>query len=253
MTQAAILHTRNFMSILKVSVFQKSLLEGLNLNTIKKLAALKSDFLIMPEFFFADDKIKNYAALEDKSQFALDWLLKLSEAYKGVIIGGTVILNEEGEKFVATPVIRESAVVDWYRKRSLNDEENQFAKPGTEPGVFILGGHRFSILSGKDIENPDFFRELDEQGIRLVFSLTRSKKKWESLEEKHERDETYFCKPAREHNLVITKCAPSGFFLGEELQGRSMVVTPSGISWRVSPDEEHEEVLKTVMINAHFQ
>jgi predicted amidohydrolase len=237
------------MGIVKVSVFQKSLTEGLNLNAIKKLAALKSDFLVLPDFFFADEKIKNFSAIEDKSQFALDWLLKLNDAYKGIIIGGTMIHREADKKYIATPIIHNGEVVDWYRKRRLNKEESPYVTSGEEPGVYILGGQRFSILLCDDIYEKEYFAELAKMGIRMVFILTRSEKKEESVEDKHIRDERLFCSPARDYGMVITKCSPTGIFFGRHLQGRSLVVTPSGISWRVSPGEERQEVLKTVMIN----
>ncbi len=240
------------MGIIKVSLFQKSLSEGLNLSMYKRLAALKSDFLIFPEYFYADSSVRDYNTLLDKSQYALDWLLKLNDSYKGVIIGGSVLIKEDDTIYNATPIISEGAIVDWYRKRKLNEGERELVSPGKEPGIFILRGHRFAVLVNGDVLEPGHFKEIADAGIHLVFSVMNSPALEESMEEKHARDEELFCKPARDYNLYIAKCASTGSLMEQPLQGRSLVVTPSGISWRVSQNEEKTEILKTVMLNVNF-
>ena len=237
------------MAILKVSIFQKNLTEGLNLSLHKKLAALKSDFLVFPEYFAVDGSIKDHKSLADRTKFALDWLGKLSESYKGVVIGGTVIREVEGQYFNAMPVFYEGQLVDWYHKRFLTENEEPFLAVGKEPGVFILGGHRFGVLICADVLKPEYITELAQQDVRLIFTVMNSPFKDESVDEKHQRDEKLYCGPAREQGLTIIKCCSTGTIFGRRLQGRSLAVTPSGISWRVAPAEEDREILKTVVLS----
>ena len=239
------------MGVLKVSIYQKSLPEGLNLTIYKKLAALKSDFLLFPEYFYADSTVKTPESLLDRSQHAQDWLQKLNDAYRGIIIGGSVLKKEEdGTVFTATPLVSEGSIVDWYRKRDLGSLEKEMTvTPGKDPGIFILGGHRFAVLLGEDIRNRSYLEELKEMGIHLIFHMTASLKKEESLDAKHSRDRDLFSVPAEELGLTIVKCGGTGQLLNQPLQGRSLVAAPSGISWRVAPHEEESEIVKTVMLN----
>lgn len=238
------------MGLVKVTIFQKFLPDGLNLTTFKKLSSIKSDFLLFPEYFFADSSVKNPRDLKDKSQFALDWLLKLNSAYRGVIIGGSVVLEENGNLYNATPIIADGQIVDWYRKRNLTENEKPFVTPGQDPGIFMLGGHRFGVLICNDVKERSYFDELATQDVRLIFSVFNSPYRDESIEDKHIRDEELFIAPARENNQCIAKCCSSGEILGHRVQGRSLVVTPSGISWRVPPNEESEQILKTVIVQS---
>lgn len=239
------------MGVIKVSIYQKSIPDGLNLSIYKKLAALKSDFLIFPEYFYADTAVKDYGSLLDKSQYAMDWLQKLNDTYKGIILGGSVLRKEDsGKTRSSCPVITGGTIVDWYNKRSLSPEESALSVvPGNEPGIYILGGHRFAILLGDDIKNKDYLKELADMGIRLIFAMVASPKKDESAESKQERDLDIFAGPAAEYGLHIVKCGGTGTLVNQPLQGRSLVVAPSGISWRVAPHEEEMEIIKTVMLN----
>src|SRR5690606_26419025 len=120
------------MGLVKVTIFQKLLSDGLNLATFKKLAAVKSDFLLLPEYFFAYGSVKDPRDLKEKTRFALDWLIKLNGSYRGVIIGGSVVLEENGHLYNATPVISGGQIVDWYRKRHLTENEKKFLTPGND-------------------------------------------------------------------------------------------------------------------------
>lgn len=237
------------MGIIKVSIFQKFLPEGLTLTTYKKLSVLKSDFLILPEYFFADGSLKDHKEAAEKSQLAVEWLQKLNEVYKGIIIGGSVIRKEGDVYYNMAPVISEGIVVDWYKKRRLMEGEAKFIAPGTDPGVFILRNQRFSVLICADVLEKRHFQEISEMGIKLVFSVMNSPYREETQEEKFARDEDIFGRPAREYGMHIIKCCSAGTIFGRRLQGRSLVAAPSGISWRVSVAEEDKEILKTVTID----
>lgn len=238
------------MGLVKVTIFQKSLAEGLSLAVLKRLGAVRSDFLLLPEYFFADATVKGPGDLKEKSRFAVDWLLKLNSTYHGVIVGGSVILEENGKLYNACPIIYGGTVVDWYRKQNLTGEESKYLTPGTETGVFMLGGHRFGVLICSDVMQRSSFDDLSSQDIGLVFAVMNSPLRDETPEEKFARDEALFCTPARENGQCIAKCCSTGEIMGRPVQGRSLVVTPAGIGWRVPPGEEKEQILKTVIVQS---
>lgn len=231
------------MGIVKVSIFQKSLQDGLNLATYKKIAALKSDFLLLPEYFFADQSARDLRSLADKSMFAHDWLLKLGDAYKGIILGGSILRKTKEGLFASAPIVSDGAIVDYYDKRLLSADEQKILTPGDGPGVFILGGFRFGVLLGGETSNPAHIAELAAQGIRIIFIMdTRS-----AFDEAE--DEEQLLKPAAEHGLYITRCCGTGQLFGGTIRGRSLVASPTGISWRVAPQECEQEILKTILVN----
>ncbi|MBL8021296.1 MAG: carbon-nitrogen hydrolase family protein [Leptospirales bacterium] len=239
-----------WVGLVKISIFQKSIPEPLGPSAFKKLSGLKSDFLVLPEYLFADATVRDHANGIEKSKTTVDWLLKLSDLYKGIIIGGSVLLQEDGKLFNATPVIYNSQVVDYYRKRNLTENEKKVFAAGTEPGIFILGGFRFGVLICADVLQPAQLDELAAMGVQLVFTVMNSPFREESVEEKRARDENLFCAPAAKHNMVIAKCCGTGTTFGKKIQGRSLVVTPNGISWRVALGEEDKEIVKTVIVQA---
>jgi predicted amidohydrolase len=231
------------MGIVKVSIFQKSLEDGLNLTTYKKIAALKSDFLLLPEYFFADQTVKDHRALQDRSVFAQDWLLKLGDSYRGIVLGGSVIRKADSGQFASVPIVSDGNIVDYYDKRQLSAPEKQIARPGEGPGIFILGGFRFGVLLGEDAHRPEYIAELAEQGIKIIFIMdTRS-------EFNEAEDAEQLLKPAAELGLYITRCCGTGQIFGNAIRGRSLVATPAGISWQVSPQEADQEILKTILVN----
>lgn len=238
------------MGLIKISVFQKAIPEPLGPSAFKKLSGLKSDFLVLPEYVFADASVRDHASGLEKSRAALDWMTKLSDSYKGIIIGGSIILEEGGKLFNACPIIYGSQVVDYYRKRHLTEKEKKFFAPGTDAGVFILGGFRFGVLICADLLEPSSLDELAGMGLNLVFAVMNSPYREETVEAKRERDEKLFCQPAAKHKMVIAKCCGVGQTFGQKIQGRSLVVTSSGINWRVSPGEEDKEIVKTVIVQA---
>lgn len=238
------------MGLIKISLFQKAIPEPLGPSAFKKLSSLKSDFLVLPEYVFADSSVRDHASGLEKSRAALEWMTRLSDAYKGIIVGGTVILEEDGKLFNACPIVYGSQVVDYYRKRHLTEKEKNFFAPGAEAGVFILGGFRFGVLICADVLKPETLDELASMGIKLVFTVMNSPYKEESVQAKRERDDRLYCQPAARHKMVIAKCCGAGSTFGQRIQGRSLVATSSGISWRVSPDEEDKEIIKTVIVQA---
>ncbi len=202
---------------------------------------------MLPEYFHVDESVKNYVDLIEKSDHTQEWLLKLNQSYKGIIIGGTMIRkakqNGRENLYISTPVLHGGEIVDWYNKRNLSKQEEKIAKPGSEVGIFSLAGQRFAVLSGEDSSKSQYFQEIAEQNIRLVFTVCNSVHL-----KSREKEEKHFAAMSAQYNLYITRCCSSGNLFKEKLYGRSLTSSPKGIIWRTSPQEEKANLIKTLMI-----
>ncbi len=241
------------MSLIKVSIFQKNLNEGLNISVLKKIISVKSDILVLPEYFYADKNTKNFVDLKNSGKNALDWLLKLNQTYKGIIIGGSILIEKENELYNACPIIYNGDVIDWYYKRVLSDgDEKKYVKPGNDIGIFILNHIRFAVMIGNDAKQIQFYDDLKQQNVNLVFIVNLNYNEY-SNEEEHLKDfkeeHNFYDKIAREKQFNIIKCDAVGTYLQKKLTGRSLLSTPKGISWHSTFNERENQILKHIMIN----
>lgn len=216
---------------------------------LKRLAALKSDFLLLPEYFYADKNSASFKQLREKNQYTKDWLTKLNDAYRGVVIAGSLFREEEGFAHISAPVLSGGEIVDWYDKRELSNPEQEVARQGSESSTFILGGQRFAVLLGDEIYNAGYVAQLAENDIKLIFVLALLNGASPSDAEAIKADEERIADLAREHQIHFVRCCSTGTFMGKPVHGRSLVAGPSGITWRISPEEEGTELLKTIMLN----
>ena len=237
------------MGIIKITIFQKNLCDGINLSIIKKLSAIKSDFLLLPEYFYSDAAVDSFASLKDKYNFSADWLGKLDESSRGIVIGGSMVYEHEGVKSIVAPVLSDGAIVDKYSKQILTKPEAAYATAGNMLSTFILGGQRFAVVLGDEIYHPQIQEQLKADKISLVFSLSMIFESDKLITA--EEDEQRISEIAKTNGLNILRCCSVGTFMGKKLQGRSLAVNPDGVSWRTSQDEESRELIKTVMINVN--
>ncbi|MDW7976126.1 MAG: carbon-nitrogen hydrolase family protein [Leptospiraceae bacterium] len=212
------------------------------------MASLRSDFLILPSFFYSDQNVKQILELKEKTQNAVDWLLKLSQSYKGVIIGGSVVQVHEGKLYHSTPIIYDENIVDWYQKRFLNQEETSFFTAGSDIGMFMLNNIRFGVLIGEEIQNIKLIEELKNNQIHLIFNPNANPDEGKDEEALLQYENDTYLKPAKELDISIVNCDATGSFLGKKLLGRSLLATPKGISWRVLSNDLNKQILKDIMV-----
>ena len=234
------------MGILRISIFQKNLQERLNPSALKDLARLKSDFLLLPEYFYANDSVTDHRTLLDAQERAQSWLLNLSKTYKGSIIGGTFVYNNGEGSRIGIPIVYNGQIVDWYDKHKLDTTEKKIASKGKGDGIFILKGVRFAAVLYNDITNKGFWEKLEQEGIKLLFVLAN----FESPAPQKEIKEKLL-PAATKHALNIVLCCAVGksFQFSGTLGGCSAAFTPYGLSWQVSSEEEDKQFLKTVMLS----
>ncbi|APH42204.1 Amidohydrolase [Leptospira interrogans serovar Copenhageni/Icterohaemorrhagiae] len=233
------------MASAKVTLFQKHINRPVSNEQKSKLSKEKSDFLLLPEFFPFYDLYSSRENLSDKSKILSDELLQISEYYKGIIIGGSMFRKDSsGVLRIGVPIVQDLMVVDWYDKRELFPEENS-ASAGDSETIFIMGGFRFGIVAGKEIQNPQRLKELKSQNVNLLFHVDFTLES----DSTHAQDLERYAKLSSEYDIFIARIGGVGSALGRNCVGRSLLSTSSGINWKVAESEKDKEVIKTVMIN----
>ncbi|MCB1172259.1 MAG: carbon-nitrogen hydrolase family protein [Leptospiraceae bacterium] len=237
------------MGIIKISLYQRQIgQQSLNLATIKKLSAQRSDFLLLPEYFYADANT-SWDTMQSKQDFANDWVMKLADSYRGVLIAPSLLHMEGKQTVLSAAVISDAQIVDRYYKQKLEKDESKLAQCGTELPAFILGGQRFAILMGKEIYDKSIQTQLLEQQIKLVFLAGQLPAPKADIAVEMQKDEDKLIQIAAKCDLHIVRSCATGSLMGKALSGRSVVVNAQGVSWRVAAQEDQNELLKTVMIN----
>lgn len=229
------------MAVIKIAIYQKNLHKRISPEEIAKIQQTKAHFLILPEgfpHFFQSESPENAANHEKEYQ---DHLLEISESFSGVILGGTHYRkNEVGLLVSALPILQSLVLVDFYEKKSPSSSKEPGVKDGKTESIFIMGGLRFGLLVGEDLENKSIWEEFKKENIEIIFYLSSAEQS-----RSYEEDLTYFEALAKEKSVhFIRVCGPS-----EGKPARSLYASPSGINWKVGKVEEDKDVLKTLSVN----
>ena len=137
-----------------------------NMETIGKAVELaaekKAELIVFPECAVTGypsrdiDKAENIdnAAVEN----ALKALQGLSDKFGISIIVGTVVFEEKyyNRAYLFTP----GQKVLWYGKRALYGWDAENFTPGTETGIFRIGGLNIGVRICFEVRFPEYFREL---------------------------------------------------------------------------------------------
>ncbi|TGK28964.1 amidohydrolase [Leptospira gomenensis] len=233
------------MASVKVTLFQKDLNRPIGEDLKGKLNKEKSDFLLLPEYFPFYESGANPDQSSAKSKFYIDELLQISEYYKGVIIGGSVFRKDDaGILRISVPIIQGVVVADWYDKQNLAPFESG-AVAGDGERIFIMGGLRFGIAAGKEIDDSNRFEELKSQNVNLLFHCDFISES----ESTHALDLERYAKLSARYGTLIARTTGVGSVLGKTGIGRSLLATSSGVNWKVAESEKQKEILKTVIVN----
>ena len=233
------------MGTVKVSIFQKDLRERILPETLKKLNGIKSDFLLLPEYFYADERVKNYEDLLKLELTTISWLQKLSKIYKGTIIGGTIVHSDGDNKKIGIPIIRNGHLISWYHKTKLSTAEKKIAVPGDDSAIFILGSIRFALQTYADLSSKSYLKKLSQEQVKLVYVLGNF-----GNETSKEMVSENLLSLSKQYDFNIVLCCAVGksFQCKDELRGYSLVATPHGVSWQISQEETKEQIIKTVIL-----
>ncbi|EOQ88314.1 hypothetical protein LEP1GSC202_3074 [Leptospira yanagawae serovar Saopaulo str. Sao Paulo = ATCC 700523] len=229
------------MAVIKIAIYQKNLHKRFTPDEISKIQQSKAHFLLLPEgypHFFQSANPSDASKHEKEYQ---DHLLEISEKFSGVILGGSHYrTNEEGKLVSALPIVQSLVLVDFYEKKTPNPELDLGTKPGTTESIFIMGGLRFGVLLGDDLNNQSIWEEFQKENIEIIFHLDTSRN-----ERTYEDDLNFYETLAKTKNIhLIRVCGPS-----DSIPARSLYASPSGINWKVGKVEEDKDVFKTLSVN----
>ncbi|TGK86648.1 amidohydrolase [Leptospira noumeaensis] len=229
------------MAVIKIAIYQKNLHKRIGSEEISKIQQTKAHFLLLPEGFphFFQGETPEIASKHEKEY--QDQLLEISESFSGVILGGTHYRkNEEGNLVSALPIVQSLVLVDFYEKKSPSQSKEPGVVKGKTESIFIMGGLRFGLLVGEDLENESIWDEFKKEDIEIVFYLSNAEEK-----RSYEEDLTFFESLAKQKSIhLIRVCGPT-----EGKPARSLYASPSGINWKVGKLEEDKDVLKTLSVN----
>jgi predicted amidohydrolase len=227
------------MPTIKISLYQKDIHKKFNKEQMAKIAKDRANFLLLPEgfpHFFHSDNLSDATKHEKEYQ---DHLLEISESFQGVIMGGSHYRqNGDGQLLSSSPIVQSLVLVDFYDKKNLAKEEKGVSIGETE-SIFIMGGLRFGILVGEDINQKSIWEEFKKEGIEVVFHLSS-----EITGRTYAEDLDFYSELSKETKThIIRVCG-----ISDSKPARSLYASPSGINWKVGKTEEYLEVFKTLSV-----
>ena len=236
------------MNIIKITVFQKNINTDVSRDQKQKLISQKSDFLVFPRFFPTIAKVNEKNTLHNNKIY-VDKLLEISEYYKGVIIGGTILREVNGKLYESCPIIQDINVIDWYDARVPEQMGDLPLAPGESESIFILGGVRFAILIGNESKNQNFLAHIHSEKVELLLN-TSSIYNSDTEPSDYQKDLDLYSDFSKTYSLNIVRASSIGrLFNNKELSGRSFYSSNTGVKWKVASFENQNEIIKTVNIN----
>ncbi len=203
----------------------------------------------LPEYFF----IPSSASSQQETLALRSEILASLEDYSlrlhGIIVGGSLVEEENGRLFAACHVFDRGRHIGLYRKMHPTDHERHVGiHPGNQPVVLEIRGLRLGLLICADALFPDSVHTLAPLKPDLIAIPTASPyRPNDTVEEKFLRDREIFQSAARITHATVLKTCGVGTLMGERLQGRSLICNSQSILARVAPDSEGEETTLTAL------
>ena len=224
---------------------------GIGRDALGALGAISPDIIVLPEYFWvrpADGDAREASRHFDDDR---QTLAALSFELDAVWIGGTLVEpGEDGRLYNTALVYDGGRVALSYRKRRLMPGEAAGGiHPGSTPAVADIRGIRLGLLICADVFEPTSYADLAAHRPDVIAVPTNSPYRPEDrIEDKLERDETWFAAGARRTNAWVLKACTVGKVFGRPVQGRSLIAGPQGVLVRVPHEKELEPQLLTAQI-----
>jgi len=179
----------------------------------------------------------------------IDKLLEISEYYKGIIIGGTILREVNGKIYESCPIVQDINVIDWYDARIPEQSGDIPISAGESESIFILGGVRFAILIGNESKNEAYLSHIQEEKVELLLNTSMIYES-ETEPSEYQKDLDLFAEYSKTYSLNIVRSSGIGrLFNNKTLSGRSFYSSNTGIKWKVASFENQNEIIKTININ----
>lgn len=222
---------------------------------LERLNEFRSDILAFPEYYFVGSQFMNVAESYHIRDDIMDRLRRWSRGLGCIIVGGTLVEEENGRRVNRCYLLNKGDVVGFYDKIHLYRNEGQgLLSPGSEYRVFEIGPWRIGLLICADVLYPDSFWNIRGLGPDIIFVPNTSQlRPGEPIEEKFRRDTEIFAEGANSANAMVVKVSASGVITGRRLQGRSLIALPGKIGWRIEPQNEDRSALVLATIGGDIR
>jgi predicted amidohydrolase len=218
---------------------------------IEDMREFRPGFVCFPEYFFVNRSLGNHGQTPHNQRRQIQRMNALSRELDTVIIGGTMPESAEGRLYNTCHVFDRGEHLGSYRKKNLFQPEVGIITPGEEYSVFESRGLVFGVLICADVFHDSSFMFMKDAGARVIFSPTFSLYKSETVEDKFARDNDIYVRGARLAGAPIVKVCGVPSDYKPYLQARSLIASPRGILYRVSPDQERAAMIIKQTISLH--
>jgi hypothetical protein len=231
------------MKKIRVILYQKSLGIEVSGNDLREMAAFRPHFVCFPEYFFVSRRLGNHGQTPLNQKRQIKRISLISKALETVVIGGTMPELADGVMYNTTYVYNNGQELGFYRKKNLFFAEEGVITPGPELKTFYAHDIKFGVLICADVFHDESFQFMKDNKVRVIFSPTFSLIKDEPVEEKYKRDMDIYVRGAAIADAPIVKVCGVKSEYKNFLQARSLIAGREKVLYRVSPDEEHTQMI----------
>jgi predicted amidohydrolase len=225
---------------LKIAAVQRRMGSPLSAETFDELRGKGAEVACLPEYFFVPTGTRRLVDAAPLRGEILERLQEYSRRLGGVLVGGTLVEEENGRFFNACHVFDDGRHVGVYRKMHLTEPERESGlTPGEGSQVLRVRDFSLGLLICADVLYLESFRQIAALKPELIAIPTDSPyREDDTVERKFARDRDIFVTGARLARAFVLKTCGVGELLGHKLQGRSLICSPKGVLARVEPDKE---------------
>ncbi len=234
-----------------IALYQKRSDGVFELDKIEKTLGKRFDFVCLPEYCFISPDAQSQLDTARDLKRNLGILAELSIRLDTVLIGGSVVEEENGKFYNVCSIFDRGRLAGKYRKVNLyRREAGKGISTGNRYEVFEVGNVRVGLLICADVLYPQPYRMLAELKPDIIFVPTTSPFRADDrVEAKENRDSDYFRAGGETTSAFVAKCCATGSLLGGRLQGRSLIAAPWGILKRVPFEDEDKELILTAELD----
>lgn len=211
----------------------------------------KPDLLCLPEYFLMPQNSQDYSLFAAHYQENLKYLARLSNELNTTLIGGTIVEKSGEDKYNTSYVYRRGSKIASYRKcHPTRNELKMGIRPGNRSIVFSHDGIRVGILICADALDQGCFEKMGKMNVDIIFVPTVSPLlEDDNAAKKARRDQEIFVEGAKIAGAYIVKTCGIGTIFGHEINGRSLIASPWGILWQISPPHEQLPYIHNMLLD----
>ncbi|WML66824.1 MAG: omega-amidase [Methanoregula sp. SKADARSKE-2] len=191
---------------------------------IRYAADCSADIICFPEQFATGWDPHSSKNIQGMEASIISSLQRFARKSSIALLGSVREATETGPRNTSVVIGNDGRILTTYSKIHLFSpaKENEFFLPGTEPGVFPLGGLLCGVAICYDLRFPELFRIYARMGVQVVFIPAA----WPERRIHHW--ELFIRARAAENQMYIVGINTTGTTPVDRYPGASMTADPSG-------------------------